>query len=311
MAASRLTSLLTSPSLSSLSAFKPSVSGKLGVSGLGVPTLGPMQRKLLVAFAAGAVGVSAFLFARGVMILIAPQTVWVSPLPTLAPASNAPTVDAEFDPELDIFHRGVQAETAPAALGEDAPETTLNLVLKGLRAGPDGMAIIQTPDRSERNYYIEDAIVSGAVLEAVNPGYAVIRRNGALERLTLDDDESTLTSVAPPPPQAAPRPAALRSAQGVDMMSTGELLQNISLDRAVREGKLVGFEIKARNNASDGTLARAGLREGDIVTAVNGFRVSKGLDLATMMYELQSKPAARLMVLRGDDIVTVRLIGGE
>ena len=278
---------------------------------------GKAARKGLIALAALATGLAAFMLARALMILVAPQTVWEPPLPVMASAAPATIARTDFDPSLDIFHRGFEAaETNPAALGEDAPETTLNLTLRGLRAGPDGVAYIQTPDRVTKNYYLEDEIVSNVSLEAVHPGYVVIRRNGALERLTLEDEE-TFTRPAPTPVSApAPTPVSAsrplqpeRPAAAGGSVSPADFFQSVSLDRATEGGELVGFSVRARDGSARDMLASAGMREGDVITAVNGRKAGRGLDLASLMSELQSRPAASLLVKRGDNVVTVRLVG--
>jgi general secretion pathway protein C len=94
---------------------------------------------------------------------------------------------------------------APAGAGGEAV-SNLNIKLKGVfasRADAPSMAIINTGDRDE-TARVGGEIVPGVVLEAVHPRHVMLRRNGALERVNLEEPQR---AAAAPVPRAAPRRA--------------------------------------------------------------------------------------------------------
>lgn len=141
----------------------------------------------------------AFWGVRALMVYFTPQSAWtplsntpsVQPLANTAGSSVRGAIDTSFDP----FHRNVVA--AQVDLGQDAPETMLDLTLVGRRAGRNGMAILRLPDGKQKGFRIEDEILSGVILEAVNVEYIVISQDGRLERLTFEKSEVGLKSTLP------------------------------------------------------------------------------------------------------------------
>ena len=276
----------------------------------------------LGALAVAGVGLSAFWVAKATTIWFNPESEWVAPLPVQSASISQRTLPA-MDTRFDAFHRdATPVEASPVSIGEDAPETTLNLTLKGHRAGPNGSATILTPDRKQAPYYIGDEIIPGVTLEAVNPGFAVIRRSTGLERLSNKREElfggQPDTTNAAIVPAASTRtnvrdPLAQRRAQGsgsgntnpLARISAGDLLRNITLDRVMDGDKVKGYSVSARGGMD---LSAFGLRPGDIVTHVNGDDLTQGRpDLAELMEDMSSRNDAQIIVLRNGTPVTVRI----
>ena len=108
--------------------------------------LAPPAKWALGALAMAGVGISAFWLAKAALIWASPESEWVAPLP-VTPAYTQQATAPRLDVNFDAFHRAPDVEVVDTNIGEDAPETTLNLVLVGQRSGPDGSAYIRTPDR--------------------------------------------------------------------------------------------------------------------------------------------------------------------
>ncbi len=130
------------------------------------------------------------------------------PLGHSAPArssSSADKVAQRFDP----FFR------AEAAQAGSATVTGLPLKLFGTRqdfATGRGSAIIATPDGVQSSFAVGDAVMPGAKLVTVAVDYVEIDRNGARERLSLDQSVPATTPAVPgvpvaPVAQATPSPA--------------------------------------------------------------------------------------------------------
>ena len=286
--------------------------------------LAPPVKWALGALAMAGVGLSAFWLAKAALIWTSPESEWVAPLP-VTPAYTQQAAAPRLDVNFDAFHRAPEVEVVDTVIGEDAPETTLNLVLVGQRSGPDGSAYIRTPDRRQDNYYLEDEIMSGVTLEAVYPTYVVIRRATGLERLSNRDDEPLFgadTDAAPSQPairntSAPSRPTTPRrdplerirnqyqSENPLAQVAPGDILQQASLTTAVVDGKRVGMRVGARDGAD---LSAFGLESGDIVTTVNGIDLAEGrVDIAELYTDLQEASAVTLVVLRDGSPVTVRI----
>ena len=97
------------------------------------------------------------MIARAAVLLATPEAAWVAPLPA-TPASVAEVPRPALDVGFDAFHREAAPTDLPAQdLGEDAPETTLDLELKGLRANQESpAAIVKPPSGPDRTFSIGD-----------------------------------------------------------------------------------------------------------------------------------------------------------
>ena len=92
--------------------------------------------------------------------------------------------------------------------------SNLNIKLRGVLAGASGLAIVNTGDR-DQTARVGGEVVPGVVLEAVHARHVMLRRNGALERVNLEERQQLATAPAPQDPQrrarsrsvAAPEPA--------------------------------------------------------------------------------------------------------
>jgi general secretion pathway protein C len=92
--------------------------------------------------------------------------------------------------------------------------SNLNIKLRGVLAGASGLAILNTGDR-DQTARVGGEVVPGVVLEAVHARHVMLRRNGALERVNLEERQQLATAPAPQDPQrrarsrsvAAPEPA--------------------------------------------------------------------------------------------------------
>jgi general secretion pathway protein C len=198
------------------------------------------------------------------------------------PAPAAAPQDARGSGERgpDAARHALFGEPEEAAGGEaeitEAPETTLQLVLRGVIAtGSAGTARAIIAGRSgEESYRIGDDLPGGAVLERIFPNRVLLRRNGRFEELRM-------------PRADLARPAE----QEDDLVSTGDIEPDLSesevrdfrerlrsdpgslagIFRAspVREnGEVRGYRV--RPGREDELFRRFGFQAGDIITEVNG-----------------------------------------
>jgi len=178
------------------------------------------------------------------------------------------------------FHRQ-SAATGVAVSSQQAPETNLSLQLFGIRAGDGavgGAAIIANANNPQNTYLVGQDIMPGVRLEKVSPGHVLIRRNGVIERLSLDKEKDGVSSLADAEGLTTP-PAVVEDGWKRIALDNGNLLSEIQLGprQGQGEGGLVLISAK-----TSGLLERLGLAPGDVLLSVNGAALTNVAMLATV-----------------------------
>ncbi|MEE8119069.1 MAG: type II secretion system protein GspC [Gammaproteobacteria bacterium] len=160
---------------------------------------------------------------------------------------------------------------SPVNAGIDAPETQLNLVLRGLLAGETDQtsrAIISNGD-DEKTYSVGDTIAAGITVHAILADRVIISRRGTLESVRLPRESGILgnnTSSVASGYSAVPLGTGSEiAASSINAVATlTEIVRPIPVSR---NGKQIGFRVypgRARKK-----FVELGLQAGDIVTAIN------------------------------------------
>jgi general secretion pathway protein C len=155
----------------------------------------------------------------------------------------------------------------------DAPETRLNLKLRGTIAAGDenfAHAIIADGNGKDNVYFIKDTVPGGAVLHEVYPDRVILNRAGTLEALRLPRVSETLGQQARTP--ATPT----RAASSQDAGSIRQVMEDspASFTDVLRpqpympNGVLKGYRVYPGRDRR--RFAAIGLRPGDLVTEING-----------------------------------------
>lgn len=264
--------------------------------------------RVLAALQIALLALSAFFIARMVIIWTTPDTVWKARPVVEVPASAASQRKAQtFNFIFDPFHRDVVVSAQD--IGEDAPETTLNLTLTGLRASEFGTAFIKTPDNTERPYRIGDEIMRGVTLKAVTADYVVLEQDGQVERLTIERDmkgmgrERETTSAQSPTSGIPPKVA-----QAISMtdFKPEDLLSAVSLTRVSEGARVKGYRITPKASGFD--LKTLGLQSGDIVTHIGEADLTQGRpEFAPILANLAKTNSTSLTLIRGNRTLTLRI----
>lgn len=241
------------------------------------------------------------------MVLIAVQAarlIWtvltpVSPIGDWRPVEAvAPSTDilSGFDP----FFR-LSAGNQPATV------TSLQLTLFGTRvdeAMGRGSAIIAGADGVQKSFSVGEEVAPGVRLKAVAFDHVTVDRGGAAEDLFLDQSGS-VTPVAPPagaPPAPAPlgAPGAAAAAAAAD-----RLRSEIGFVPRIDDGRISGLVVRAQGS---GTLFRqAGLRDGDVVTAIGGRPVTGPQDVDRVGGDLRGAASIPITVERGRQTLSLSI----
>jgi general secretion pathway protein C len=209
-----------------------------------------------------------------------------------------------------------------------APDTGLDLVLKGVFAGDEpasGRALIADGEGHESHYQVGDEVAAGVRLDGVYPDRITLSRNGAIEALRLPRPEGAASGEG-----GAPAPGSLAAAIVPEqrtplpgtpaapvpfvqpMVSTGafdwtaetaklgvdaqQLAREVSVLPVLEGGRFVGVRLQGGRDSP--LVARLGLEPGDVVTAVNGIELDSPARAAEVARSLSQARAATVTVRR-------------
>lgn len=176
---------------------------------------------------------------------------------------------------------GTLQESAAAAV-EEAPDTRLRLELVGVLATGQGAgsAIIVAGGGPAELYHVGATIGDNlATLHQVHKDRVILRREGRYETLRLPRAEdprvrATATeSRATATPDAAtetapPAPVTARLSRSRWLENPERVMDALRAQPVVRNGNLFGIRVSPTRNQRE--FQRAGLRDGDIITSVEG-----------------------------------------
>ena len=200
---------------------------------------------------------------------------------SMAPPSTneRSTVAVNYGSIADTHLFGENSVNAEPVPGEtvDAPDTRLNLKLKGTVATDDqskAHAIILDGTGNEDGFFIHDLIPGGAVLHRVLPDRVILNRGGILETLRLPKKStgaaagSSITRpatsrVAPTPPTRVQNLAAPTATSFTDVVRPQPYMPN---------GQLKGYRVYPGRDRR--AFASLGLQAGDLVTEINGMALN-------------------------------------
>jgi len=168
-------------------------------------------------------------------------------------------------------------------------------------------------------FFIGDQIQPGVTLKSVEANAIVVNHNGRLERISLEQGKQItfMKTLAPVAISSAPatRPTNTRAPakninKRINRKHLQHQLQNIPalLSQALAKphfsnGKINGFSI---SNIVPGSLyAQAGLKNGDIIMAVNGQRITGAAQAMTIYTQLKSASALDLQLMRASSMQTI------
>lgn len=199
------------------------------------------------------------------------------------------------------------AEKKPTPV--DAPDTQLNLTLRGLFSSDDSkesLAIIADPRGKEEHYSIGDPLPGGARLSEIHDDRIILERNGRFETLRLPKKKMSLgeaasrSNLSAVPRQAAPSPAGQASAfnryRNEIKQNPSAFLNYVRATPARQNGKFVGFRLQPGKQR--GAMQELGLQPGDIVTAINGVDIDSPAAGMKAMQSLGQGDSVSVTLLR-------------
>ena len=238
-------------------------------------------------------------------------------LPLLNQPQAAAGIDIEAFAQLNPFGKAADeavVETAAPSIEDEAQETRLQLELQGVFATGDAAtdkAIIAN-GANQSLYAIGDALPGGAnvKLSKVLPDRIVIENNGRYELLWLYDE--TARAKPAPAPVTEPRPmrSSAKISQNVaqrfvnDKNLSAESLADVVKISMKRDGAdVIGFEVRPGRDRD--VFDNLGLQSGDVITAVNGTKLSDAATAVDIAKGMRNAKQATLTILRRGEETTL------
>ena len=211
---------------------------------------------------------------------------------------------------LHLFGEAAPAEASEVTpdTGADAPETELNLTLKGLYAPGTGrgFAIIAAGNGPEDVYAVGDTVAGGARIAGIFDDRVVLRRDGRAETLRLDSsgvapasgsrrrETAEREDVASDADAIARRAGELRTRL---MENPLELARMVRFQPYVEDGELVGYRVKPRSDEAK-LLQDLGIRPTDVVTRINEISLTDPRQANRALREMRDASMINVTVLR-------------
>ena len=205
----------------------------------------------------------------------------------VATRAGSVAVDLDFASITDnhLFGEASQSIAPVTDTVVDAPDTNLNLELRGIVSSADsdgGVAIIADGRGEEKTYAINDAIdgSGGTVLHAVYEDRVILNRAGILETLRLPKEVSGGSVTYAGRPDAALPTVAQASLRDGISENASRITDVLRVVPHIEQGQMVGFRINPGQAREQ--FDALGLQPGDVVTDINGTTMtdpSRGLQV--------------------------------
>lgn len=201
-----------------------------------------------------------------------PQFDWSERAPaTAAPVNNADvSVDFRAIAGAHLFGKAGAQPAAETAI--KAPETNLNLKLRGAIAADDetvAHAIIADGNNQAKVYFLQDSLPGGATLHEVHPDRVILKRGGALETLRLPKKSQNPGTGTQSGRANASQPVdssrSLRATLGSNPTAFTEIIRPQPF---MPNGEMKGYRVYPGRDRR--AFAALGLRPGDLITEING-----------------------------------------
>lgn len=265
---------------------------------------------------------------------------------TKGPAGNSGGANINIDKLKSIATFGQAAVAAPteepdpqvatAGIENDATDTQLNLVLRGVLGSNDdsaARAVITSGDKSEL-YAIGDKLPVGnnVTLAKVLDVRVILSNNGKFESLWLHKDDPNAPKIAstysaPPPvekqkrsrvvgagayggyphPERQGAASSPPSSEGQRMADMSNTLADVVAMSIYREGgQVIGYKIRPGRNIE--MFQSLGLQTDDIVTAVNGVPLTNPGEIMKIYKSMSSSTSANLEIKRGGSVINLDVV---
>lgn len=252
------------------------------------------------------VAILGWLVMRIVLGVTQPESLF-EPEPIIAPTqtASARTASVTYDFSTDPFAFGDIVEI-PLDLLDDAPETTLNLKLKGIVS--ESSATFSLADGKDKPVKIGEEVMNGVTLTRTAKDFVTLDVNGDTQKLTLErvkiGEKETASKIVRATPKSGTTSNLPTRKEAENLFAKLQFKPQLEFlpDRTTR---MQGFKITARAGAD---LSQFNLKSGDILTRVGPVMLNTNRVNIKELGELVSTGAAQdYEVIRDGVPVTIRI----
>ncbi len=220
----------------------------------------------------------------------APSTAARVVQPVLAPPDLQPLLSG------NLFGRLPDTKTGAVDPGR-LPISSLNLVLTGVMArGSLSFALFSIGGQPEMPVFVGQEVTAGAILEAVYPDRAVLRRGGTLESVVLKDSDAVLPAGSIVPVMRTEEPVTALNAvkpmgsgtYNIDRRALTQGMTAETLNQASVAPSANGLVVREVQGGS--VFEKLGLRSGDTVRSINGQQVTSLEDIVKVYAQFNAAP---------------------
>jgi general secretion pathway protein C len=252
----------------------------------------------------------AYLLASLTWRFVAPQPS-ISIKPSTQRTQSVSPKRRQYGPQIAQLHLFGKAQLPKTSAAPAAPETRLNLTLRGVYAtdDEDSMAIIASGANNEKFYHVGDSVMGGTKLKAVYVDRVLLERNNQLETLRLpkgkDVGMQITRSPKPSTIEGNPEAGAKLSQLRKDVLKNPEKLGKMVRATPTNEnGRFVGYRLSPRGDKA--LFSELGLQAGDIVTAVNNIQIDRPEKGLNALQNLINAEEITVTLLRNGSEITIQ-----
>ena len=231
--------------------------------------------------------------------------------------SKAPSVNLHQVVQYHLFGDAEKKSSAVQAKIIDAPDTRLQLVLKGVFASTNpkmALAIIANNKGNDKTYHIGDKISGGAILHAVYADRVILKRKGQLETLRLpktiteslysENAGSDITANKSLNRAQAGNKKKLRTLRQSILKDPGKMWEQVRINPVMKNGKVRGYTLLHNDPA---LMTSLGIRKTDVILAVNGESLSDPATLYGLVKTLSQAQQLAITIERNGKQRSIQL----
>ncbi|PSF10879.1 type II secretion system protein N [Marinobacter shengliensis] len=204
----------------------------------------------------------------------------------------------------EFFGRPEQQAGVAEVVRRSAPETGLRLRLEGVLIGqrPEDSGAIVAGSNGETEYYrVGETLPGNAELAEVESDRILIRRGGRYESLAFEEKLDSSVMVADAPVQAAESPDDFLAGARQQLDAEGAAALAAYGLRPADDSGASGYVY----DGSNPMLNAVNLRQGDVITAINGQRLGDVEQDKSLLEDWRSQAQLDIEIERDGSILTV------
>ena len=203
---------------------------------------------------------------------------------------------------LHLFGEAVKESVKSVDAPVDAPVTKLNLTLRGILATigdpTQGYAQIENDKKVEENFGYKDQIFGLATLEQIHIDRVIISRNGKFETLRLPIDFLGGKHFLSAQRKLEQKKIVTDFRKLLVNRKGMDLIKLFGFDTVYKNGGFYGFVIKVLGEDGQKMIDTLGVKEGDIIVAVNGEKFSESIQAVNNLTKLKDATSVNVEVDR-------------